>query len=602
MNLKDRRLLVMAFFAFIILAFIIRLFQLQVVQDKWQYKAARITERSVTRYPSRGVIYDREGRLLVGNTAVYDIMVVPAELKNLDTLGLSELLGIDLDNLVEKLVDARAYSRHKASAVARLIPADEYVNISERLGNYKGFYPQVRTTRNYPDSIAAHALGYLSEVDDRLMSQDSYYKIGDYIGYNGVESIYEKAMRGDKGVQIMLVDVYNNVRGKYQEGKYDTASVAGRAITSGLDLELQRYGERLMQNKRGSIVAIEPASGEILAMVNSPAYDPNLLVGRVRGENYGKLLNDTLKPLFNRALQAKYPPGSTFKLVNALIGQQEGVANVNTSHICRGGYYFGSRRLGCHSHPSPLKLEYSIITSCNAYYCNVFRDIIEKYPTTEEGYTVWREYVTRFGIGNKLKSDMTAEVDGNVPQPSYYDNIYGVGRWKPNTIISLAIGQGEMGVTPLQMANMCAIIANRGWYYTPHLIKEIGGRPLTDSTYTTKHETKIDPAYYKVVVDAMEQVIERGTGRGVKYDDTAICGKTGTAQNPHGKDHSIFIAFAPKDNPQIAIAVYVENVGYGSTWAAPITSLMIEKYLNGGQTERTAKENRILEADLMHAK
>lgn len=600
MNLKDRRILIIALFILIIGIFVGRLFQLQVAQDKWKYKAAQITERAVTKYPSRGVIYDRDGRLLVGNIAVYDLMVVPREVKDLDTLAFSKLVGVDPNTIIEGLNKARSYSYHKASALIKQIPADEYVNIAEDLSSYKGFYTQVRSMRAYPDSIAAHALGYISEVSPRIIEKESYYRSGDYIGANGVESIYEEVLRGQKGTEIMLVDVHNNVRGKFENGKYDTASVAGRTITSSLDIELQKYGERLMNNKRGSIVAIEPSTGEILAMVNNPNFDPNLLVGRVRSQNYSGLLNDTLKPLFNRAMQAKYPPGSTFKLVNALIGLQEGTVTPDTYHSCRGGYYFGSRRLGCHGHMSPLKLDYSIITSCNAYYCNVFKDVIDKYPTSEEGYKKWRDYVLRFGLGSRLRTDMTGEVDGFVPPHTYYDRYYGEGRWKPHTIISLAIGQGEMGVTPLQMANMCATIANRGWYITPHIIKEIDGAPLTDSTYTDIHRTGIDKQNFEIVVDAMEGVIERGTGRGVKYDETAICGKTGTAQNPHGKDHSIFIAFAPKDDPQIAIAVYVENVGYGSTWAAPITSLMIEKYLKGGSTDRHHVEKRILDANLMH--
>lgn len=600
MNLKDRRILVIALFMLIIFIFIGRLFQLQVLDDVWRYKAAQITERAVTKFPSRGVIYDRDGRLLVGNIAVYDLMVVPREVKDLDTLALSKLLGISPEELVKGLDKARSYSYHKASALIKQIPADEYVSISEELGYYKGFYSQVRSMRTYPDSIAAHALGYISEASRRIVENESYYKAGDYIGANGVESIYEEVLRGEKGTEIMLVDVHNNVRGKFEGGRFDTASVAGRTIISSLDIELQKYGEALMENKRGSIVALEPETGEILAMVNNPNYDPNLLVGRVRSSNYSNLLNDTLKPLFNRALQAKYPPGSTFKLVNALIGLQEGVVQPNTYHSCRSGYYFGSRRLGCHAHTSPLKLDYSIITSCNAYYCNVFKDMIDQYPTSEEGYKKWREYVQRFGLGNRLQTDMTGEVDGFVPPYTYYDRYYGSGRWKPHTIISLAIGQGELGVTPMQMANMCATIANRGWYITPHMIKTIGDSPITDSTHTIPHHTGIDRAHYEVVVDAMEGVIERGTGRGVKYDETAICGKTGTAQNPHGKDHSIFIAFAPKDDPKIALAVYVENVGYGSTWAAPITSLMIEKYLKGGETERPHVEQRILDANLMH--
>ncbi|NNC84271.1 MAG: penicillin-binding protein 2 [Flavobacteriales bacterium] len=600
MNLKDRRILVIALFLLIAVIFIGRLFQLQVLDDNWKYKAAQITERAVTKYPSRGVIYDRTGKLLVGNIAVYDLMVVPREVKDLDTTAFCRLVGIKEDVLADRLQRAKDYSYHKASAIVKQIPADEYVNIAEHINDFKGFYSQVRSMRAYPDSIAAHALGYISEVNSRIIENNSYYRSGDYIGANGVESIYEEVLRGNKGTEIMLVDVHNNVRGKFEGGRYDTASVAGRTITSALDIDLQKYGERLMQNKRGSIVAIEPASGEILAMINNPNFDPNLLVGRVRGENYSKLLNDTLKPLFNRAMQAKYPPGSTFKLVNALIGLQVGAVDTDTYHSCRGGYYFGSRRLGCHGHKSPLKLDYSIITSCNAYYCNVFKDILDSYPSTEEGYKEWREYVMRFGLGSRLQTDMTGEVDGFVPPHTYYDRYYGQGRWNPHTIISLSIGQGELGVTPMQMANMCATIANRGWYITPHIIREIDGSPLSDSTYTEVNHTGIDEAYFDIVVDAMEGVIERGTGRGVKYDDTAICGKTGTAQNPHGKDHSIFIAFAPKDNPQIALAVYVENVGYGSTWAAPITSLMIERYLTKQPTERKWVEDRILNADLMH--
>jgi penicillin-binding protein 2 len=600
MNLKDRRILVIVLFILIIMIFIGRLFQLQVVDQVWKYKAAQITERAVTKFPSRGVVYDRNDRLLVGNIAVYDLMVVPREVKEFDTTAFSKLVGIAEQDLRKGLEKAKSYSYHKASTLIKQIPADEYVSISEELGYYKGFYSQVRSMRTYPDSIAAHALGYISEASRRVVEKEAYYKAGDYIGANGVESIYEEVLRGHKGTEIMLVDVHNNVRGKFEGGKFDTASVAGRPIRSSMDIVLQKYGEQLMKNKRGSVVAIQPETGEVLALVNNPNFDPNLLVGRVRSSNYSKLLNDTLKPLFNRAMQAKYPPGSTFKLVNALIGLQEGVVTPKTFHSCRGGYYFGSRRLGCHSHTSPLKLDYSIITSCNAYYCSVFKDIIDKYPSSEEGYKVWREYVQRFGLGSRLKTDMTGEVDGFVPPYTYYDRYYGSGRWKPHTIISLAIGQGELGVTPMQMANMCATIANRGWYITPHIIKEIDGEPITDSTHTEIHHTGIDKANYETVVDAMEGVIERGTGRGVKFDDIAICGKTGTAQNPHGKDHSIFIAFAPKDDPKIALAVYVENVGYGSTWAAPITSLMIEKYLTRGKTSRPHIEKRILEADLMH--
>lgn len=600
MNLSERKYLVSGLFLVVGLIFILRLFSIQVIDKQWKVKAAHITERAMTIYPARGVIYDRDDRLLVGNIAVYDLMVVPRDLGEFDTLKLAELIGIEKESLIKELEAARSYSRYKPSILVKQIPAGQYVNIAEHINEFKGIYGQARSMRAYPDSVAAHAVGYISEVSASNVEKDPFYRSGDYIGVNGIENVYEKELRGKKGVNIMLVDVHNNTKGKYEEGRYDSVSVAGMEIRSTLDAELQKYGEYLMANKRGSIVAIEPATGEILAMVNNPTYDPNLLVGRVRSENYSRLLNDTLKPLFNRALQAKYPPGSTFKLVNALIGLQEGVVTPQTKHSCRGGYYFGSRRLGCHSHSSPLDLEYSIVTSCNAYYCNVFKDIIDAYSTPEIGYDKWRDYVSQFGLGSRLGVDMKGEHRGLVPKTDYYDRYYQRGRWKPHTIISLAIGQGELGVTPLQMANMTAAIANRGWYVTPHIVSEIDGRPVNDPTYIDKHRIKIDEEHFETVVEAMKGVIERGTGRGVRYDETEICGKTGTAQNPHGKDHSIFIAFAPKDNPKIALAVYVENVGYGSTWAAPITSLMIEKYLTG-TTDRPKLEKRMAEADLIHA-
>lgn len=601
MNLSERKYLISGLFVLIGLIFLIRLFTIQVVDNKWKLKAAHITERAITIYPARGVIYDREGNLLVGNIAVYDLMVVPRELEEFDTLRLSKLLGVDKDELAGNLKAALEYSRYKPSILVKQIPVDNYISIAEKISEFKGLYGQSRSMRAYPDSIAAHAVGYVSEVSRSKIEKEPYYRSGDYIGANGIENIYEPVLRGRKGVNIMLVDVHNNTKGKYEGGKYDSVSVAGRALTSTIDIDLQGYGEKLMQNKRGSIVAIEPKTGEILCVVNNPNYDPNLLVGRVRSGNYSVLLNDTLKPLFNRALQAKYPPGSTFKLVNALIGLQEGILHEDTYHSCYGGYYFGRRKLGCHSHKSPLKLDYSIITSCNAYYCNVFKDFLDSHSSTEVGYAKWREYVTSFGLGSRLGVDMTGEHNGLVPKTDYYDRYYRKGGWKPHTIISLAIGQGELGVTPLQMANMTAIIANRGWYHTPHIIKEIGGEGITDSTYTVRNKVDIDRANFQIVVDAMEQVIEVGTGRGVKYDDTAICGKTGTAQNPHGKDHSIFIAFAPKDDPEIALAVYVENVGFGSTWAAPITSLMIEKYRTG-EISRPRLEKKMFEADLMNEK
>ncbi len=600
MNLSDRKFTIIIIFATVGVIFLLRLFYIQVVDDQWKIYAANASERVITEYPSRGLILDRKGQIVVANTAIYDLMVIPRDVQEMDTLAFCSLLGISLEEFRQKLNAARTYSRYKPSIFEKQIPASGYTKIAENLHRFKGFYGQPRTLRYYPKSVAAHSLGYVSEVTPTIIEANAYYKRGDYIGASGVESIYEKPLRGQRGKRYVLVDVHNNEKGAFASGRYDTIAQAGKNLTSSIDLDLQVYGEKLMANKRGSIVAIEPSTGEILCMVTNPGYDPNLLVGRVRGKNYQALNADTLKPLFNRAIMARYPPGSTFKLIQGLIGLQEGVIDEHSQFSCRGGYYFGGKvRPRCHPHASPVDLGYSIQTSCNAYYCNVFKRILDKYPSTEEGYNKWREYIVAFGMGKRLMVDLTSEVSGFVPESTYYDRYYGRGRWNGHTIISLAIGQGELGVTPIQMANFSAIIANRGWFYTPHYIKEIEGEPISDSTYTQKHYTGIDAVHFEKVVDGMFRVVESGTGRGVRFSpEIEICGKTGTAENPHGKDHSIFIAFAPKDNPRIAIAVYVENVGFGSTWAAPISSLIIEKYLTGEIT-RPQIEERMFNAKLL---
>lgn len=600
MNLSDRKFTIVIIFITVGIIFLLRLFYIQVVDDQWKINAASASERVVTEYPSRGLIYDREGDIVVSNTAVYDLMVIPRNVTELDTAAFCELLGLDMERFRKKLQDAKSYSRYKPSIFEKQIPANDYTRIAENLHRFSGFYGQARTLRYYPKAAASHSLGYVSEVTPSIIEKNPYYKRGDYIGASGVESIYEESLRGQRGKRYVLVDVHNNEKGPYAGGRFDTLAQAGKNLTSSIDLDLQVYGEQLMQNKRGSIVAIEPATGEILCMVTNPGYDPNLLVGRVRGQNYRILSNDTLKPLFNRALMARYPPGSTFKLLQALIGLQEEVIDGRTQFSCRGGYYFAGRvRPRCHPHASPVDLGYSIQTSCNAYYCNVFKRVLDKYPTSEEGYNKWRGYIEAFGLGSRLMVDLTSEVSGFVPESTYYDRYYGRHRWNGHTIISLAIGQGELGVTPIQMANFVATIANRGWFYTPHYIKEIDGAPITDSTYTQKRLTGIDARHYEEVIDGMYRVIESGTGRGVRFSpDIEVCGKTGTAENPHGKDHSIFIAFAPKDNPKIAVAVYVENVGFGSTWAAPITSLIMEKYLTDTIT-RPHIEARMRNANLL---
>ncbi len=600
MNLGGRKFVILLIFLVVGIIFIVRLFYIQVVDDRWKVMATKSSERVIIEYPSRGLIYDRNGKIIVSNTPVYDLMVLPRDVEPFDTVAFCRLAKIDPESLKEQLQKAKDYSRYKPSVLIKQIPASEYTDLAENLHRFKGFYGQPRTLRNYPRAVAAHAMGYVSEVTPKIIEKDPYYERGDYIGANGVESIYEEVLRGNRGKRVVLVDVHNNERSSYMDGKYDSYAKAGENVTSSIDLELQEYAELLMKNKRGSVVAIEPATGEILCIVTNPNYDPNLLVGRVRGKNYGELSADTMKPLFNRALMARYPPGSTFKLIQGLIGLQEEVIDPNTRFSCNGGYYYSGRRLGCHAHASPVDLKFSIQTSCNAYYCNVFKRILDKYPTSEEGYQVWREYLSKFGLGSKLHVDMTSEIDGFVPKTTYYDKFYGQHRWNGHTIISLAIGQGELGVTPIQMANFSAILANRGWFYTPHVIKEIDGKPITDSTYTEKHFTGIDVEHFEQVVDGMFRVVESGTGRGVRFsEDIEVCGKTGTAQNPHGKDHSIFIAFAPKDNPKIAVAVYVENVGFGSTWAAPINSLIMEKYLTDTIT-RPRVEQRMLEGNLLN--
>ena len=600
MNLSDRKFVIVIIFITVGIIFSLRLFFLQVVEDEWKIMAANASERTITEYPARGLIYDRNGELLVANTAVYDLMVIPRDMKNIDTIAFCKLLEIDTAEFTAKITAAKKYSRYKPFAFAKQIPASLYIDIAENLYRFPGFFGQPRTLRYYPNPIAAHSMGYVSEVTPKIIEKNNYYQRGDYIGANGVESIYEEPLRGQRGKRYVLVDVHNNEKGSFADGQFDTLARAGKNLTSSLDIDLQAYGEKLMKLKRGSIVAIEPATGEILCLITNPNYDPNLLVGRVRGKNYKALSEDTLKPLFNRALMARYPPGSTFKLLQGLIGLEEGVIDENTRFSCNGGYYYSGRRLGCHAHSSPVSLLFSIQTSCNAYYCNVFKRVLDKYPTSEEGYNKWRDHLVKFGLGSRLMVDMTSEVSGFVPQSTYYDKFYGRNHWNGHTVISLAIGQGELGITPIQVANFTATIANRGWYYTPHIIKEIDGEPISDSIYTQKHLTDISKENFEMVVEGMYRVIESGTGRGVRFSpDIEVCGKTGTAQNPHGKDHSIFIAFAPKDNPKIAIAVYVENVGFGSTWAAPITSLMIEQYLTDTIT-RPRIETRMLDADLLH--
>lgn len=582
---KNRRYVFIIFTILAGLVFIIRLFFLQVVNTSYKVSALNNSQSHVIMYPARGLIYDRHGELLVSNQAAYDIMVVPNNIMAFDTVEFCSILGISENNLRERLQRAKDYSYRVRSVFMKQVNFEIAAKFQEKMYKFPGFSLQSRTLRRYSRPIASHILGYIGEVNRKIIERNDYYAMGDYIGVIGIEKSYEDLLRGEKGLKIYLKDVHNRIIGSFEEGKYDKPVKVGQNMTISLDAQLQEYGEQLMQNFVGSIVAIEPATGEILTMVSSPTVDPNLLIGRSLGETIRKLSADTLNPLFNRATMAQYPPGSTFKTINALIGLQEGVLTNRTSYYCDYGYYYRGIHVACHSHPAPLDLIGSIQHSCNTYYCNVFRRIMEnpRYENTEEAFNHWREHVMSFGFGEILGSDFTNELKGNIPTAAYYDRYYTSGHWNFLTILSLAIGQGELLITPLQMANMTAAIANRGWYYVPHLAKDLGDKTINPK-YREKQFTTIDSSFFTPVVEGMELAVNGGPGstaRIAKISDITVCGKTGTAENPHGEDHSIFIAFAPKDDPKIALAVYVENEGFGGTWAAPIASLVIEKYLKG---------------------
>jgi penicillin-binding protein 2 len=592
-----QRLIILGIFTLVAVIFLARLFYIQVVQDSYKLSANSNVLRPLIDYPSRGLIFDRKGKILVYNEAVYDLMITPREVKKIDTAEFCSLIGITIPDFIKKYQKARTYSPYKSSIFEKQLSAETYAALQEKLYKFNGFYVQPRSIRKYPYRSAAHLLGYLGEVDEKVVEKNPYYLQGDYIGISGIEQSYEKELRGRRGVRYVLVDVFNREKGRFEEGKYDTLAIAGENLTLSLDAGLQQYAELLLQNKIGSAVAIDPSTGEILAMVNNPTYDPNLLVGRIRSKNYGRLLMDPSKPLFNRAMMAYYPPGSTFKIINSLIGLQEQVITPFTAFGCASGYRVGNIFVHCHPHPSPLEIRTAIAVSCNSYYCQTFRAVIDNrhFNTTEEAYTKWRDLVLSFGVGIKINVDMPHELRGNVPSVEYYDKFFGKGHWKSSTIISLAIGQGELGITPLQMANVSCIVANRGYYYVPHVVKNIGTRHYIPETFKEKHYTKIDAAYYDVIQDGMQKTFEIGTARASQIKDLVMCGKTGTAQNPHGENHSVFFCFAPRDNPKIAVAVLIENAGQGAHFAAPIATLMVEKYLRDS-IARTDLEKRMMDA------
>jgi len=527
-------------------------------------------------------------------------MVVPRQLQVFDTTELCTLLKLDRDIFDERLEKAKKYSYRKPSLFLEQISREDYAFLEEKLYKYPGFYVQARTLRKYPIPASAHLLGYIGEVNKRELSNDEFYTQGDYIGKSGFEKFYEEELRGSKGLRVVMVDVFNREKGSFADGLYDTSAVSGKNLHISIDAELQAYGELLMQNKIGSIVAIEPESGEILALVSAPSYDPNLLVGRVRSKNYIQLNNDSLKPLMNRAIMGTYPPGSTFKMVNALVGLQESVLFPSTQYHCDGPE---TRPIRCtHYHQTPLKLNVAIQHSCNPYFWKVFRSVITNpvYSHDSVGFRQWRNHVLSFGFGKRFDTDIPFELRGNIPTQAYYDNIYSPGHWKALTVRSLAIGQGEILVTPLQLANLAVTIANRGFYYKPHILKAISDQKNPYQAFVEKQYTSIDASHFDFIRNAMLDVFEgeHGTARWFKIDSLLVAGKTGTVENPHGKDHSMFIAFAPYDNPKIALTVIVENSGFGTTWATPIATLLIEKYLNK-ETTRPWLEERMINGNLI---
>jgi len=577
--------------------FMLRLFYIQVIDKSYQLSSNNNSRLRVVEYPGRGMMLDRYGKILVYNEPVYDLMMLPSQVKAFDTLEICRILNVDLSEFRESVKKAREYSRYRQSPVVRQISPEQIAVLDEKLFRYPGFSVQIRTQRKYPQAVAPHLLGYVGEVNVDDLNRDSYYQSGDYIGKSGLEAEYETILRGRKGISFKLVDVHNRQQGSFENGKYDTIAEPGRKLTTTIDAGLQEYGEKLLAHKKGSIVAIEPSTGEILAMISSPAYDPNELVGRIRGKNFERLLNDSLNPLFNRATMSRYSPGSIFKVVQALVALQMGVIDEFYSADCNKSI------IGCHNHPNAHGLREGIRYSCNPYFYNVFRRIIlqgkstNPFKDSQIGLQAWCDMVKTFGLGQVLPTDYPGIKPGVVPDVAFYDKWYGANRWAFSTIFSNSIGQGEVETVPIQIANLAAIIANQGFYYVPHFVKSIEGVDTIPQVFREPVHTAIDSKYFNAVADGMQSVVydPGGTGSRAQVPGVVVCGKTGTVQNSGGKeDHSGFFAFAPKDRPRIAIVAYVENSGAGGMYAATITSLMIEKYLNGTITQ-TDKEQSILE-------
>lgn len=580
----------------IVVIYVLRLFSLQLLSDDYRARADSNALMRRIQFPARGAITDRTGKLLVYNQPAYDIMVVMQEQDGVDTLGLCRSLGITREWYIKRMDEIRhtkGYSPYTQQVFMNQLSMEEFSSFQEKLFHFRGFYIQKRSIRQYSYPYAAHILGDVGEVNQADIDADDYYRSGDYIGTQGVERSYERQLRGIKGSEILIRDVHGRIKGRYQDGRFDQKPIPGKNLTLSIDLELQKLGERLMQNKLGAIVAIEPSTGEILCMVTSPTFDPRSLVGRQRGKRHKELSRDPMKPLLNRAIMGTFPPGSTFKTSQALTFLQEGIITPQTAYSCYRGFHYGRLKVGCHIHGSPLPLIPAIATSCNAYFCwglyHMFNNRV-KYQSTQEAMTTWKDYMVSMGFGYRLGVDLPSEARGMIPNADYYDEHYR-GSWNALTVIHIAIGQAEVTLTPLQIANLGATIANRGWFITPHIVKEVQDDTLA-SVYSKKRYTKVSRTNYETVVDGMARAVTSGTCRGAASSQYVVCGKTGTAEN-RGYDHSAFMGFAPRDNPKIAIAVYVENGGYGAHYGVPIGALMMEQYINGHLSPASEKKAEV---------
>lgn len=593
-NLEKRKYVICGFLLVIAIIYAVRLFSLQISDAKYKRSADSNAFLKKTVYPARGLMYDRNGQLVVYNQPAYDVMLIPREVRDLDTLDFCKTLGITKERFDTLAIEMRknpSYSSYTPQRLMSHLSAQDYGRLQEKLYRYPGFFIQKRTIRDYMRPVGANLLGDIREVNGEEIKKDDYYSPGDYTGDLGIEKSYEKHLRGVKGVEILIRDARGRIQGHYEDGAQDIDPIDGRNLKLSIDLDLQEYAEKLMAGKRGAVVAIEPKTGEILCMVTAPNYDPSLLVGQKRGANYRQLSQDPTRPLFDRSIMAGYPPGSTFKPTQGLIFLEEGIITPSTTYPCYHGYINGRLKVGCHGHPSPLALKPALQTSCNGYFCWGFKYMIDKrskYGTPMKAFEVWKNHMVSMGYGYRLGIDLPGERPGFIPNSEFYSKFY-KNSWSANTIISVAIGQGEVLATPMQIANLCATIANRGWFITPHVVKEIQDTVL-DEKYTTKRIPSVDSKYYPLIAEGMRMAVTGGTCRRAAFPGVDVAGKTGTAQNPHGKDHSAFMGFAPYDDPKIAVAVYVENAGFGATFGVPIGSLVMEKYLTDTITRKDMEE------------